>query len=248
MENSSDAHSARLAREHEQFLQLQSIPHGSEEWIALRGEIISEHLPLARYVARRHDYRGENVEDLAQIASLALVKAVDDFDVTKGFAFSTYATPVILGEIRRHFRDHGSTVRIPRNIQSLRGRIARATDEWTATHNRPPDQQQLAEILDVSVEDVVEALASVGVSSSIDDVTADEVVDSSSEHELEQVEIHEALTAAMGVLDEREREVIWWRFFGDESQSQVARRFNISQMQVSRIQQRALSKLRDNFL
>lgn len=232
----------RIARERQQFETLAQLSADSAEWFNLRDQIIEEHLPLAKYVAAKYYSHGSNHEDVLQTAYLGLVKAVDNFDFSKGFAFSTYATPVILGDVRKHFRDHTGAVRIPRDVQRLRTDLGRAAQAWAAEHGSAPSPQELATQLNAPLDDVIEALASTSPFEPLDE----SVADIQSSIDFDHVEAREAIKAAMAYLNETEREIVWLRFFENQTQSQIASRLNMSQTHVSRLQLHALDTLREH--
>jgi RNA polymerase sigma-B factor len=217
----------------------------------IEAEIIALHLPLARALAHRYLDRGADRDDLVQVASLALVKAMRGFDPDKG-AFVPFATATILGEIKRHFRDLCWTVRVPRRLQELQADITRASaDHWQA-HSCAPTSDQLATTLDVESRDVREARAASGcfAPSSLDvrvaessPTVGDLLVDESAD-DYGHVDDLRTVGPAVRRLDPAQRELIGLRFFEHLTQQQIADRIGVSQMQVSRRLSRVLDDLR----
>src|SRR5215468_3751726 len=144
----------------EQFTRLAELPDGDPVRPKLRDRLVEMHLPLVEYLARRFAGRGEPLDDLIQVGTIGLIKAVDRFDTERGVEFSTYATPTVVGEIKRHFRDKGWTVRVPRRLQELRASLSSATAQLTQDLGRSPTVHELASHLGVSEEDVLEGLES----------------------------------------------------------------------------------------
>ncbi|HET6153129.1 MAG TPA: RNA polymerase sigma factor SigF [Marmoricola sp.] len=219
----------------------------------LRAALIELHLPLVEHCARRFVHRGEPFEDLAQVGTIGLIKAVDRFDLERGVEFSTYATPTIIGEIKRHFRDKGWAVRVPRRLQELRMSIATATAELTQTLGRSPTAAEIAAQLEVRVEDVLEGIESANAytTMSLDAGTGEDApawIDSlgHTDDALEHVEIRESLRPLIERLPAREQQILVLRFFRQQTQSQIAEQVGISQMHVSRLLTRTLEKLRDS--
>ena len=224
----------------------------AEETSDIRGELIELHLPLVDHCARRFMHRGEPFEDLVQVGTIGLIKAVDRFDLERGVEFSTYATPTIIGEIKRYFRDKGWAIRVPRRLQELRMSIATATSELSQTLGRSPTPRQIAEHLEVSVEEVLEGLESANAYATMSlDVTNGEGegpswLDSlgAEDEGMEHVEIRESLRPLLAGLPPREQQILVLRFFRQQTQSQIAEQVGISQMHVSRLLTRTLERLR----
>ena len=223
----------------------------------LRDRLVEMHLPLVEYLARRFRNRGEPLDDLIQVATIGLIKAVDRFDTDRGVEFSTYATPTIVGEIKRHFRDKGWAIRVPRRLQELKLALTKATGEMSQTLGRSPTVAELAAHLKLSEEEILEGLESAGAYSTIsleapdgDDgeglALADTlgVVDDS----LEGVEYRESLKPLLEKLPAREKKILMLRFFRGMTQSQIAAEIGISQMHVSRLLARTLTQLREGLL
>jgi RNA polymerase sigma-B factor len=221
--------------------------YARERDAVVREELVRRFMPLARHLARR--YRGrEDVDDLEQIASLGLLKAIERFDPAVGVAFSSFAVPTILGELRRYFRDHAWSVRVPRSVQELTLRIDRMTEELTARLGRPPTPAELASACDASVEQVLEALATATAHHAI---SLDRPRSEDGEHTLADVggaddpayaRVEEAAYVAqlLAVLPERERLILRLRFQEERTQAEIGALIGVSQMQVSRLLRRAI--------
>ena len=218
---------------------------------ALRDEVIRRFMPLARSLAMRYRRQTESLEDLVQVAGLGLVKAVDGFDPERGRPFAAYAVPTILGELRRHFRDHAWTVRLPRGLQELTMAVDRATTDLTEELGRMPTAAELSERLDVSVEDVLEAIEASHARRTLsldaprrnDDEEAAGAVEALPTAEPGYDRVEADIASQSADLDDREWQVLRMRFTEDLTQSEIAARLGVSQMQISRISRRALWKL-----
>jgi RNA polymerase sigma-B factor len=220
-----------------------------------REELVERFLPLARKLARRYNGAREPFDDLLQVASLGLVKAIDRFDTQRGTAFSSFAVPTILGELKRYFRDLGWAVHVPRGAQELALKVEEAQQQLTAKTGRPPSVPDLAEYLELGLEDVLDALETAGAhhTVSLDTPREDSEGDSGTladafgeaDHRFEFVEASVSIAAAAKHLSARERRVLELRFVRDLTQTQIADEIGVSQMQVSRVLRRALSRLRD---
>ncbi|MEU6539575.1 RNA polymerase sigma factor SigF [Streptomyces sp. NPDC047000] len=238
------------------FVRLRTLPDGSAEYAELRNQLVRMHLPLVEHLARRFRNRGEPLDDLTQVATIGLIKSVDRFDPERGVEFSTYATPTVVGEIKRHFRDKGWAVRVPRRLQELRLALTTATAELSQQHGRSPTVHELAEKLAISEEEVLEGLESANAYSTLSlDVpdTDDEspaVADTlgAEDEALEGVEYRESLKPLLEDLPPREKRILLLRFFGNMTQSQIAQEVGISQMHVSRLLARTLAQLREKLL
>jgi RNA polymerase sigma-B factor len=216
----------------------------------LREELVRRFMPLARALARRYGRRSEPLEDLIQVANLALVKAVDGFDPRRGRPFTAYAVPTILGELRRHFRDHVWMLRLPRGLGELTMELERATDALTEELGRQPSAAQLADRLGTSIEEVLEGIEAgharrtrsldAPVRSDDESVSTLETV-AESEPGYDRVEAQ--LAAEDAGLDEREWQVLRLRFADGLTQREIGQQLGVSQMQISRISRRALGKL-----
>ncbi|WP_435612375.1 SigB/SigF/SigG family RNA polymerase sigma factor [Streptomyces sp. bgisy159] len=238
------------------FVELRALRDGSPEYAELRNQLVRMHLPLVEHLARRFRNRGEPLDDLTQVATIGLIKSVDRFDPDRGVEFSTYATPTVVGEIKRHFRDKGWAVRVPRRLQELRLSLTTATAELSQLHGRSPTVHELAEKLSISEEEVLEGLESANAYSTLSlDVpdTDDEspaVADTlgAEDEALEGVEYRESLKPLLEDLPPREKRILLLRFFGNMTQSQIAQEVGISQMHVSRLLARTLAQLREKLL
>jgi RNA polymerase sigma-B factor len=224
--------------------------------LAAREQLIEQYMSLVRSLARRYSYRGEQLEDLVQIGAIGLIKAIDRFDVNRGVELTTYATPNIIGEIKRHFRDRGWSVRVPRGLQELNIQLSRLIEQLTVQHGRSPTIPELAKAAGVTDEEVLEALESGRAYSSLslsagsgghdDDGELDPLESlGTEEHQYEVSEDRAVLAPGFRVLDERERRILHLRFFEGLTQSQIAQLVGISQMHVSRLIRRSLEKIRD---
>jgi RNA polymerase sigma-B factor len=223
--------------------------------VAAREQLIEQYMSLVRSLARRYSYRGEQLEDLVQIGAIGLIKAIDRFDLNRGVELTTYATPNIIGEIKRHFRDRGWSVRVPRGLQELTGQRSRLIEQLTVQLGRSPTITELAEAADVSEEEVLDALESGRAYSSLslsgggsgdDDGELDPLESlGTEEHEYEVSEDRAVLAPGFRALDERERRILHLRFFKGLTQSQIAQQVGISQMHVSRLIRRSLEKIRE---
>ena len=226
---------------------------------AVRDRLVEAHLGLAEYLARRFDRRGEPLDDLVQVASLALIKAVERFDPERGLEFSTFAVPTIVGELKRHFRDKSWAVRVPRRLQELHLRLGTVVAELTHEFGRSPTIPEIAERLEASTEDVLEAMEAGRAyrSSSLDAPVAGDDGDGAMplsskmgevDLNLSNVDERNQLASLLKDLPERERNILVLRFFDGLTQSQIADRIGISQMHVSRLLARTLQQLREKAL
>jgi RNA polymerase sigma-B factor len=222
--------------------------------LSAREELIERYLALVRSLARRYAYRGEQLEDLIQIGCIGLIKAIDRFDIERGVELTTYATPNIIGEIKRHFRDKGWAVRVPRGLQELNVQLSRIVEELTVQLSRSPTISELAEASGAEEEEVLEALESGRAYSSLSlsggtSYDNDEAVDpmeviGSEEPQYEISEEWAVIAPGLRVLNDRERQILHLRFFQGLTQSQIAQQVGISQMHVSRLIRRSLEKIR----
>jgi RNA polymerase sigma-B factor len=223
--------------------------------LAAREQLIERYMSLVRSLARRYSYRGEQLDDLIQIGAIGLIKAIDRFDIERGVELTTYATPNIIGEIKRHFRDRGWAVRVPRGLQELKVQLSRLVEQLTVQLERSPTIAELAKAASVEEEEVLEALESGRAYSSLSlsagsSMGDDEEIDplemiGTEEHEYELSEDRAVLEPGLRVLDDRERRILHLRFFDGLTQSQIAQQVGISQMHVSRLIRRSLDKIRD---
>ena len=223
--------------------------------VGAREQLIERYMSLVRSLARRYAYRGEQLDDLVQIGAIGLIKAIDRFDLERGVELTTYATPNIIGEIKRHFRDKGWSVRVPRGLQELNVQVSKLIEQLTVQLGRSPTIPELAKAAGVEEEQVLEALESGRAYSSVSLSTGggsdeDGELDpleslGSIEHEYEVSEDRAVLAPGFKVLDERERKILHLRFFSGLTQSQIAEEIGISQMHVSRLIRRSLEKIRE---
>jgi RNA polymerase sigma-B factor len=264
VETSADggARSSRLSvdreRTRELFHQLQGAPEGDPRRSQARDALVEQHLPLVEHLARRFRNRGEPYDDLVQVATIGLIKSVDRFDLERGVEFSTYATPTIVGEIKRHFRDKGWAVRVPRRLQELRLSLAAATSELSQRNGRAPTVNELAQHLKISAEEVLEGMESANAYSTLsldagDSGSGDEPMPVSEtlgveDEGLEGVEYRESLKPMLEQLPAREKKILMLRFFKNMTQSEIAAEIGISQMHVSRLLARTLAQLREGLL
>ena len=240
-----------------EFRRLAGLPEGPER-DALRDALVRAWLPMAERLAGRFRSRGESNEDLRQVAALGLVKAVDRYDPERGNAFESYAVPTITGEIKRHFRDHMWTLHVPRRVQDLRNRVRFACQELSAsTPGRRPGVGEIAAHARMSEDDVrsgLEALDSFSALSldaelpgSEDGYSLSDAL-GSTDPALDVVVDREAVKPRLAALPERERTILYMRFFGDMTQSRIAEQLGISQMHVSRLISRCCDRLRDQVM
>ncbi len=241
------------ARARELFERLGELEADSEERRRIRDELVELHLPLVEYLARRFRNRGEWLDDLTQVATIGLIKSIDRFDLERGVEFSTYATPTIVGEIKRHFRDKGWAVRVPRRLQELKLSLTMAVSDLSQRGGRSPTVAERAAHLQMSEEEVLEGLESANAYSTVSldapdsgDEDAPAVADSLGivDESLEGVEYRESLKPLLEQLPPREKRILLLRFFGNMTQSQIAQELGISQMHVSRLLARTLAQLR----
>ncbi len=221
----------------------------------IRDELISLHLDLVQYLSRRFLSRGEPAEDLTQVGFIGLIKAIDRFDLERGVDFTTYATPTIVGELKRYFRDKGRTIRIPRRLQARDADLNQAVEVLSQSLRRAPTINEIAEHLGLALDEVVEVLEASHASShlSLDGSTmagSEELGISLMESlgledsDLLATEDRAAVSDLLSRLSERERVVIYMRFFEGMTQMEIAGRLGISQMHVSRLLNKILEKLR----
>jgi RNA polymerase sigma-B factor len=220
-----------------------------------KAELAALHLNLVRYLAGKFAGRGESLEDLVQVGSLGLVKALDRYDPERGNEFTTYATPTIVGEIKRHFRDKGWAMKIPRRLQELNQSVNRISEQMASELGRAPTVQEIAERLEVAADEVLQAQElgraynMVSLNSEIDgdnEGTPASLLDYLGQEDLnlERVEDRLALRRAFASLPPRDQHLMFLRYFENRSQSDIARILDISQMHVSRLQQRSLERMK----
>ena len=219
-----------------------------------RDQLVMSHLNLVRYLASKYANRGEETEDLVQVGTVGLIKAIDRFDIDRGLEFTTYATPTILGEIKRHFRDKGWSVRVPRRLQELSAKVNQASEELTNELSRSPSVAEVAERLGVSVDEVLEAMESSSAYSSVPlegdgggDEDSPSVIDTFATEDAElagaddRIDLEEAISS----FSPREQEVLRLRFSDGLTQAQIAERLGVSQVQVSRLLRRTLQRMQE---
>ncbi|HEX8856949.1 MAG TPA: SigB/SigF/SigG family RNA polymerase sigma factor [Thermoleophilaceae bacterium] len=240
---------AAKEREHSLFLEYQSTGD-----MAAREELVERFLPLARRLARKYERMNEPFEDLLQVASVGLVKAIDRYEPGQGTAFASYAVPTILGEIKRYFRDSGWAVHVPRGVQERVLRVNQAIEKLSPELGRSPTPAEVSAELGDDLEDVLEAMEAGGAYNTIsleaplgtedpDSGTyADSVGDLDDRYD--RVEMSDTLSRAMKAVPERERMILFLRFNEGLTQSEIAERLGISQMHVSRLIRRTLDRLR----
>ncbi len=239
------------------LVRLADLPDGHTDRARIRERVIELYLPLAEYLARRFRNRGEPYDDLSQVAVIGLIKSVDGFDPDRGVEFASYAIPTIVGELKRHFRDKGWSVRVPRRLQELKLEIAKAVGELTQRLQRSPTVADLAEHLGIPEDEVLAGLDTANAYSALSlhtpvagEESGPEVVDllGDDDPSLGSVEDRATLRPLIQKLPEREQRIIALRFFGNMTQSQIADEIGISQMHVSRLLARSLKQLREGML
>ena len=221
-----------------------------------RDHLVMIHQNLVRFLAGKFANRGEPLEDLVQVGVIGLINAVDRYDPDRGTKFSTYATPTIVGEIRRHFRDKAWSLKVPRRLQELNLAANKASEELSQRLGHPPTIQEIAKQVGATEEETLEAIE---LGNAYDTVSLDSKLTHEGESapltlaefvgdldgSLQSIETYGDLKQAMDALEPREKAIIYYRFFKDMSQTEVAKRLNISQMHVSRLQQKALRRLKE---
>jgi RNA polymerase sigma-B factor len=224
---------------------------------ALRDRLITGYLPVAQHLARRFVHRGVPLEDLVQVATLGLINAVDRFDPAFGREFLAYAIPTIQGELRRYFRDHSWSMRVPRRLKDLHVSINRVTEELAQGLGRAPRPSEIASRLGISLDEVLEGLEATAsyASQSLDEVLTEGEDKATlanllgtNDTGLELVEIHQTLGPLLETLPARERTILVLRFFENMTQSKIAAQLGISQMHVSRLLTQTLATLRERVL
>jgi len=239
------------------FAAMAAAAPGDPKHVAARDGLVSLHMPLVEHLARRFRNRGEPYDDLVQVATIGLIKAIDRFDPERGVEFSTYATPTILGEIKRYFRDKGWAIRVPRRLQELRLSLTAATAELTQELGRAPTVAELSHRLGLAQDLVIEGLESANAYNTLSlDAPDQNEQDTSTvldglggeDEALESVEYRESLKPLLAQLETREKRILTLRFFRGMTQSQIAEEIGISQMHVSRLLARTLTELRAGLL
>ena len=220
----------------------------------LRNKLIEEHLYLAEILAKKYQGKGIEYEDIYQVASMALIYAVDRYDVSKGYEFSSFATPTIIGEIKKYFRDKGWTIRVPRRIQELSKKITVAKQDLTNMNQEVPTATEIAEYLGTTEEAVLEAMeaSKVYMPQSIDiyynsesdtDINLADFI-GQEERYYDQIEVNDFIEKTMVVLNDIERQILIERYFNKKTQKEIGEEMEISQMTVSRVEKKALKKLK----
>ncbi|GAA2577872.1 hypothetical protein GCM10010399_04540 [Dactylosporangium fulvum] len=234
---------------------LADLPERSPDRERVRARLIELYIPLAEYLARRFRNRGEQFDDLVQVANLGLIKSVDGYDPTRGAAFTSYAIPMIVGELKRHFRDKGWDVRVPRRLQELRLEISKVTDDLAQELGRSPTVTDLAERLGVGEEEIIEGIES-GHAYRALSINAPATGEENGmelaellggvDRDLEAVDDRQTLRPLIIQLPAREQRILAMRFAGNLTQTQIAEKLGISQMHVSRLLAHALTFLREH--
>jgi len=218
---------------------------------SLRDRIVTSHIPLVVAMAQRFRDRGEPLDDVIQVGTVGLIHAVDRFDPDRGVEFSTFATPTIIGEIKRHFRDRGWTIRVPRRLQELRMQVNSVTERLTSELGRSPTVREIASAAGISEDDVLDAIESSQAYSTLsldggDDDDGPILGDALGESDegLEYVELRETVRPLLESLPARERRIVMMRFYENKTQSEIATEMGISQMHVSRLLAKSLASMR----
>jgi RNA polymerase sigma-B factor len=236
------------------FRSYQEAPDEAEK-AEMRSQLVEQYIGLVEFLARRFRNRGEPLEDLVQVGTIGLLKAIDRFDLGREVEFSTYATPTIVGELKRHFRDKGWAVRVPRRLQELHLELTKIIGHLGQELGRSPTVPEIAEHSGISEEQVLEGLeiaqaynfTSLDAPIDSDDSESSSFADQmgSEDEQLENLEYRAALAPEMAKLPERERRILFLRFYKGMTQSEIADRLGISQMHVSRLLNRTLIRLRE---
>lgn len=230
--------------------------HDEDERAIHREKLVDQYIGLVEFLARRFKNRGEPLEDLTQVGTIGLLKAIDRFDLEREVEFSTYATPTIVGELKRHFRDKGWAVRVPRRLQELHLELTKVVAELGHDLGRSPTVPELAKAASISEEEVLEGLeiaqaynfTSLDAPIDSDDPSSTSFADhlGQEDEQLENLEYRASLAPEMAKLPERERTILYLRFYKGQTQSEIADRLGISQMHVSRLLSRTLAQLRES--
>jgi RNA polymerase sigma-B factor len=235
------------------FARLESLEEGTHDYSYVRNTLVELNLALVKFAASRFRSRSEPMEDIIQVGTIGLIKAIDRFELSRGVEFPTFAMPTIVGEIKRFFRDTSWSVRVPRRLQELRLDLARAGDELAQQLDRAPTVAELAERLDLSKDEVVEGMAaSNAYTASSLDAQADEDDSEGAlsdrigyeDHGIEGIEYVESLKPLIAGLPPRDRQILSLRFVANMTQSEIGEELGISQMHVSRLLSRTLQQLR----
>ena len=225
------------------------------EQLKYRERLVAQHIGLVEFLARRFRNRGEPLEDLVQVGTIGLLKAIERFDLDREVEFSTYATPTIVGELKRHFRDKGWAVRVPRRLQELHLELSKTVSHLGHDLGRSPTVPEIAESASITEEEVLEGLE---IAQAYNFTSLDAPIDSeeggstsfadqlgAEDEHLENLEYRASLAPEMAKLPERERNILYLRFFKGQTQSEIASKLGISQMHVSRLLNRTLVQLRE---
>jgi len=218
-----------------------------------REALVERHLPLVRSLARRYAGRGEPIDDIEQVGAIGLIKAIDRFELDREVSLATYATPNVVGEIKRHFRDKGWAIRVPRALQELNAKMSSTIDHLTSKLGRSPSVAEIAESLGTTPEEVLEAIevgsayTTLSLSAPIGEDAADPLETIGGEDQgYERTEDRAALAPALARLPQRERDILRMRFEEGLPQTQIAERVGLSQMHVSRLIRRSLATMRED--
>ncbi len=250
-------HRADKAMVRDLLIELRSPSTDRSRQVDIRDQLVEMHMSLAQHLARRFRNRGEPLDDLAQVAIVGLLKAIDGFDPARGVDFSSYAIPTMVGEVKRHFRDKGWSVRVPRRLKEMKLEVSKAAGSLTQDLGRSLTDADLAQYLGVSENEIREcevssrAYTALSLSTPLGAEDADGTladVIGGADRELESVEDRESLRLLIGELPPRQRQIIAMRFYGNMTQSQIAERIGISQMHVSRLLSRSLAQMRAGML
>jgi RNA polymerase sigma-B factor len=249
---SEQSNGARAARQREDRELLRRYHEDGDP--SAREQLIARHLPLVRALARRYAGRGEPLEDIEQVGAIGLIKAIDRFDIEREVSLATYATPNVVGEIKRHFRDKGWAIRVPRSLQELNAKMSSTIDDLTARLGHSPSVTEIAAALNTTNEEVLEALEvgsaytalslDAGPAGSDDDSDPMETI-GGEDAEFDRSEDRATLGPALAQLPDREREILRMRFEEGLPQTQIAERVGLSQMHVSRLIRRSLATMRE---
>ncbi|MFE4174735.1 RNA polymerase sigma factor SigF [Streptomyces sp. NPDC056909] len=235
------------------FARLESLEEGTYEHAYVRNTLVELNLALVKFAASRFRTRSEPMEDIIQVGTIGLIKAIDRFELSRGVEFPTFAMPTVVGEIKRFFRDTSWSVRVPRRLQELRLDLARAGDELAQRLDRAPTVGELAQRLGISEEEVVEGMTASNAytASSLDAQTEENDSEGSladrigyEDHGLEGIEYIESLKPLIAGLPQRDRKILSLRFVANMTQSEIGEELGISQMHVSRLLSRTLTRLR----
>ena len=239
------------------FKRLETLEEGTHEYSYVRNTLVELNLALVKFAASRFRSRSEPMEDIVQVGTIGLIKAIDRFELDRGVEFPTFAMPTIVGEIKRFFRDTSWSVRVPRRLQELRLDLAKAGDELAQRLDRAPTMEELAERLGISVEDVVEGMAASNAytASSLDAQPEEDDAEGAladrlgyEDNGLEGIEYVESLKPLIAELPARDRTILSLRVVANMTQSEIGEELGISQMHVSRLLSRTLKRLRKGLM